>query len=192
MSTTYSSHIDLAHAYWKTHVQEGDSVIDATCGNGHDTLFLAQLVGNSGRVIGLDIQEQALKNTQLLLQENSCMQVSLHRQSHVSFPEEAYQRPISLIVYNLGYLPGGNKNITTKTDSSLESLRKSIELVEEGGLVSVTCYPGHEEGKIEEIALLDWLQTLSPLSFAICHHRWINRRQAPSLLIIKKYLNKNV
>lgn len=187
MTSSFSSHIDLAHSYWKAHVREGDCVIDATCGNGHDTLFLAQLVGSSGLVIGLDIQEQALANTKtLLLKENLYERISLHKQSHESFPEDAYLRPISLLVYNLGYLPGGNKQLTTRTATTLASLEKSLELLSSGGLLSVTCYPGHPEGETEERAVIAWMEALPPFKYAICHHRWVNRRLAPSLAIIQK------
>lgn len=191
----YSPHLTLAHNYWKEIVQSGDSVIDATCGNGHDTLFLSQIVlatSLQGYVMGIDIQKSALDNTQALLKKNlTPMQydrVHLYQQSHTSFPEETYRQTIKLIVYNLGYLPGQNKQITTQTSTTLTSVENALHLLTPGGAISITCYPGHAEGLKEETALLVWLQTLSYSTYSICHHRWINRTLSPSLILIKKYL----
>ena len=51
------------------YVAEGDTVVDGTMGNGHDTAALARLVGPEGRVLAFDVQEQALRNTTEFLRE---------------------------------------------------------------------------------------------------------------------------
>ncbi len=188
-----SPHIALAHSYWKAHLKEGQWAVDATCGNGHDTLFLAQcILGNTshGGVIGLDIQEKAIENTRLLLEQSllshQYARVHLFKQSHASFPNQVMNHSISLIVYNLGYLPKGEKQITTRTDTTLESIKEGLSLIAKGGLISITCYPGHAEGEREETALLTFAQGLSSKIYSICHHRWLNRHLSPSLIIIQK------
>lgn len=180
----FDSHLDLAHSHWEKILNKGGWAIDATCGNGHDTLCLAQLVTPDSGVIGLDIQPLALENTAALLKKNSINNVQLYLQSHEIFPRISH--PIRLIVYNLGYLPGGNKQLTTFVDTTLNSVKNGLELLSEEGVMSITCYSGHPEGEREENALIDFCKTLSPYKFNTCHHRWLNREKAPSLILIQK------
>ncbi len=179
----FSSVLELAHAYWEKILEEGDTAIDATCGNGKDTLKLASLL-TKGKVIALDIQEAALEKTKDLLSEELLTRVTLLKQSHETFPP--CQAPIKLIIYNLGYLPGGDKTLTTHTNSTLISVENAVALIADGGAVSITCYPGHEEGRKEEEALLAFLKVLDPKKWNVCHHRLINRLSAPSLIFIQK------
>jgi hypothetical protein len=187
----FQSHLDLAHAYWKQILQPGDWAIDATCGNGNDTLKLVEILGSAlGGVIGIDLQQEAIEKTHELLSsklsKESLGKVHLFTQSHASFPDIALKAPVRLIVYNLGYLPRGDKNLTTLTQTTLESVTRSLERIVPGGAISITCYPGHEEGAKEEIALLKMISSLSSDTWIACHHRFINREKAPSLLLIQK------
>lgn len=175
------SHIQLAHSYWQNHVQEDAWAIDATCGNGYDTHFLAKICEG---VISIDVQEKALESARQGAQKN----ISFFCQSHEDFPPLAYEKPISLIVYNLGYLPGGDKGLTTFTSSTLKSLERAMEILLPGGLISITCYPGHPEGACEEKALISLAEGLEAKSWNVCHHRWLNRNKAPSLLLLQKVL----
>lgn len=185
-----ANHLSFAHECWSQQVAPGDLVIDATCGNGHDTLFLAKiaLTKDSGTLFSLDIQPEAIESAKGLL--NDGLDASLMERvrfvlgSHETFPQEIVPGTIQLIVYNLGYLPGGDKAKTTMTDSTLKSIRHAQLLVKKGGMISITCYPGHEEGKKEEEAIIDMCSQLNPRQWTCCHHRWINRKSAPSLLII--------
>lgn len=188
----FNSHLDLAHRYWEKLLRAGDWAIDATCGNGQDTLKLAQ-TKDIGGVIGIDLQPEAVQKTQRLLElhltPEELSRVHLVCQSHVEFPPLATQNPIRLIVYNLGYLPGGNKQVTTMTPTTLESVRKAHDLVAPGGAVSIACYPGHPEGKEEEIALCAELSRLSPKEWNVCTHHFPNRMLSPSLIFAQKKLN---
>lgn len=183
----FQSHLDLAHQHWQKLVKAGDLVIDATCGNGHDTVFLAQL---DAKVIAMDIQPEALEKTKIylneILLETQKNNVQLIHGCHSSFPAWIEAESVKLIVYNLGYLPGGNKEATTKTATTLASLSEAQRLLLPGGVFSITCYPGHPEGALEEEALLSLASTLSPKEWSCCHHRWVNRRSSPSLLLIQK------
>jgi len=188
----FHSHLDFAHHYWKQLIQPDSLIIDATCGNGHDTLILTQLglTDESGSLYGLDIQPQAISSTQELLKKHlshlQYSRVKFFQQCHSSFPAEISPNSAHLIVYNLGYLPKGNKELTTMTTTTLLSLENAKKLLCEGGVLSITCYPGHAEGMNEEDALLNYFGTLNRNEWNCSHHRWINRQKGPSLLLIQK------
>lgn len=191
----FQSHLDLAHSYWEKFVQTGDHVIDATCGNGQDTLFLAKLCLNesSGELYAIDILPKAVELTKKNL-ENSLTSSLLSRihyipGCHSTFPEEILPESVKLVVYNLGYLPGGgDKTKTTKVETTLQSLQHALELVQKGGMISLTLYPGHPEGEREESHILTFIKNLDPLKWNCCHHQWLNRHKSPSLLLLQKNL----
>ena len=183
----FQSHLDLVKIYWKQLLKPADWAIDATCGNGKDVLFLASLIPN-GKLIGIDIQEKAIQATQDLLTRSltNTSHVQLIQQSHATFPEWIPNESIALVVYNLGYLPGGNKEIVTSTEGTLKSVQSAKELLKKGGILTITCYPGHLEGKKEESLLIEWSRSLSPKEWSVCHHQWLNRQHSPSLIVIQK------
>lgn len=188
----FRPHLHKAHSIWKEVVQQGDSVIDATCGNGNDTLILANLALTpfSGSVLAFDIQESALEMTKSKLKENVSSQmynrITFHCACHSEFSSHVMAESITLIVYNLGYLPGGDKSLTTKVETTLNSIRTALSLIKPHGLISITCYPGHEEGKKEESALLDFLRELDPKKYQCEYISWVNRPISPTLLIISR------
>ncbi|MFS8563195.1 MAG: methyltransferase domain-containing protein [Rhabdochlamydiaceae bacterium] len=170
-------HLDLAFQYWKRWLKPTDTVFDATCGNGKDTLRLASLVPQ-GKVLALDIQEDAIASARKTAPLGN---VFFYLQSHVSFPPSD---PVKLIVYNLGYLPFGDKSITTLSTTTLQSLREALRLTFWGGALSLTCYPGHPEGLIEKKAIFSFLQTLDPQEWKISFHEW--KETSPCLIWIEK------
>jgi SAM-dependent methyltransferase len=185
MEKIFSPHLNLARTYWQNHLKSSDLAIDATCGNGHDTVFLAELCS----VIAIDIQNMALQNTEsLLLRANK--KAILQRLSHAEIDTLPLPHPPRLIVYNLGYLPHGDKSITTKLESTLQAVEKSLQILAPDGALSITCYPGHEEGLREEKALEEWASTLPADKWSVCHHKWLNRTRAPSLLWISGIANQ--
>jgi predicted methyltransferase len=186
----HTAHLELAHKYWKELLRKGDGVVDATCGNGHDALILAQCIlqEGSGSLFCYDIQEEALQKTKerlsSKLEKDLVERVSFFQKCHSNFIDISC--PIKLIVYNLGYLPLGNKEVTTQTETTLKSVESALNLVEEGGALSITCYPGHAEGKKEEEALLSLLEKIPYHKYLVSHHRWLNRNLSPTLLWIQK------
>jgi methylase of polypeptide subunit release factors len=181
MNLLMKPHLAYAQAYWQKWVAPGDLVIDATVGNGHDSFFLAQLLKGQGSLTGYDIQPQAIESAKKRLEELPFLlrrNISLKLQSHVHFEE----KNAKLIVYNLGYLPGGNKTVTTLSDTTLQSLQKALLTLSADGAVSITCYPGHEEGRKEEAAIMEFLKMLPATQWSVCIHQWINRSLAPSLI----------
>lgn len=181
------THLTIAKDYWRAHLKKSDLAIDATCGNGHDTLFLSDLCS----VIGLDIQTTAIQNTEALLARHQKKAI-LHRLPHEKIDILPLPYPPSLIVYNLGYLPRGNKSITTETAKTLKSVKKSIDMLTANGALSITCYPGHDEGLREEKALEDWAASLPSDRWLVCQHKWINRTRAPSLIWVQQTLKNSL
>jgi tRNA1(Val) A37 N6-methylase TrmN6 len=177
-----SPHLILAKELWEKHVQKDDLVIDATCGNGHDTLFLAKLPLR--QLIAIDLQKEAIEATRAALEKELSpkeqRRVLLKHQSHQSFEKIEAQ----LIVYNLGYLPKGNKAITTKVETTLQSVHAATQILAPNGALSITCYPGHEEGAKEKTAILQWATNLPSDQWSVCHHEWVNRPSSPSLFWI--------
>ena len=175
--------MDLAHRYWAQLIQAGDLVVDATCGNGHDTLFLAQLVGNKGLVYAYDIQPQAIDRAKALLErEGMASRVCWKCESHENLCDILNPR---LIVFNLGYLPGSDKTIKTRVGTTLASVQHAMAILSLGGVISITAYSGHPEGAEEEAALLQWVADL-PKCWNCTFHQWPNRKQSPGLLLLQK------
>ncbi len=181
----------LAHDLISETVESGDVVIDATVGNGHDTLFLAELVGPDGRVIGFDIQQQALNDTLSRLEQIGFAQrAKLLNISHEQLLEGISQafggRCARAIMFNLCYLPGGDKQLTTRAESSLQAMRQALELLCEDAILSVIAYPGHPAGLEEATEIRRFMQTLQPpyrSELYIVEH---TRRPAPQLWVVRK------
>ncbi len=178
LSPMSKPHIIQAHTYWKNHLQPGDLAIDMTCGNGHDTLFLADL---GAQVFAFDIQEAAIAKTKQLVPSAN----TIHR-SHDELNQVELPSAPKLIVYNLGYLPGGDKSIVTLTTSTIHSLKQATTLLAQNGAISIMCYPGHDEGLVEELEVISFCKSLPSKEWTICFHQWINRPKAPSLVWLQK------
>jgi len=144
------------------HVKPGDQVIDATAGNGHDTLFLAQAVQSAGHVWALDIQQAALESTARRLSEAGVQdRVTLIQGSHAHMagllPQELAGQ-VTAIMFNLGYLPGSDKAMATATDTTLQALEAARALLAPGGILSVVAYLGHPGGREEFTRVQQWFR----------------------------------
>lgn len=178
--------IDHAHHMMQRFLRPDDVAVDATCGNGQDTLFLASLLPQ-GKLFAFDIQEVAIKRTEQKLKEAGLNQnVELLLASHYPFPQSILPGTIRLFIYNLGYLPGGNKSITTLTHTSLQSVEQALQLLQKGGAISLMLYPGHEEGAKEAAALLSFAQNLPGQCYTVFHTKITNRKLAPEHLWIQE------
>ena len=168
-------------------IQAGDAVIDATLGNGHDTVMLAELVGESGHVTGFDIQPDAVARTSALLEEKGLLgRCTLYAEGHEHLAERV-QGPVKAAVFNLGWLPGGDKSITTHWETTQTAIQAALSLLVKGGVCTVCAYPGHAAGAQERQALMDWLSTLRPQEFNVLHHRFLNAGPgAPECFVIQK------
>lgn len=177
----------LAADYLRRCVREGDTVVDATMGNGGDTLFLCGLVGETGHVIAFDVQEAAVNRTQeRLAQAGVIDRARLLLAGHETMREHV-QGPVQAVMFNLGWLPGALHAVTTKTDTTLRAVEAAVGLLAPGGVVTVCVYPGHEEGGRELAALLDYAGALSVRRFNVLHHAFLNApAHTPQLILVQK------
>ena len=178
----------LAWTILRDWIQPGDTVIDATAGNGHDTVFLAERVGRSGKVIAFDIQEAAIQASRLQVEESgSAAWVEFHRCSHARMREFAESGSVAAVMFNLGYLPGEDHELTTTSAGTLDALDAAGKLLKPGGCLSVICYPGHEGGTDEALAVETWLTTKTSDGWRLAKYAMLGtRRPAPFLLIARK------
>lgn len=154
--------LDITHRLIKSYITDDDVAVDMTMGNGYDMLFLAQ---NSKFVYGFDIQKPALENTLNLLKKHNINNTKCILDSHENILK--YVTYFKYVIYNLGYLPNGDKTITTYYQSTLDSLALVLDHIDDQGIVFLMVYPGHLEGSKESIYLDKYLETLNPHAFKI-------------------------
>lgn len=175
--------VNVARMIISHKVSAGDVVVDATMGNGNDTLFLAELVGAHGKVYGFDIQQLAVDNTIELLKEHKCLkQVKIIHAGHEQMDEYIDQK-VKLVLFNLGYLPGADKEITTRPDTSLPAIEKALSLLDDHGLVLLVIYHGHEDGRLEKIIIEDFAKKLFQKEYNVFSYDLINQANNPPILI---------
>ena len=181
--------VPLSHLFIRRFVRPGDHVIDATCGNGHDTLLLAELVGSNGRVWAFDVQPGAIEATAARLSEAGGFDtVVLVHAGHETMAEHCCG-PVNAVVFNLGYLPGGDRSVVTRPQSTLAGLGQSLAILTAGGIIAITIYPGHEGGAREQSALEARLTQLAPHSFHVWRMSQMNVPvDAPYFILIQKSL----
>ena len=190
-----SGHIPLSHTLWSQIVKKNDVVVDATCGNGHDSLFLAKLslTPTGGTVHCIDLQHEAIKATTAKLQReldnNLFQRVDFHHRNHCDFPPKILSGSVKLVVYNLGYLPGGSdKETVTTPENTIISIQNALKLLCRYGLISITCYRGHTGGPEECLAVENYLSCLEEEKWRVFSHSPLNRPMAPVLYTIFKVI----
>ncbi|MGL5822595.1 MAG: tRNA (mnm(5)s(2)U34)-methyltransferase [Sarcina sp.] len=160
-------------------IAENKIAIDATLGNGYDTDFLKE---KFEKVYSFDIQEQATN----AYEEKLNINVKVILDSHENF-DKYIKEPVDCIVYNLGYLPGANKHITTKTSSTIISIKKGLDLLKSNGIMFIAMYPGHEEGAKEKDEILKLAKKLNTKQYGVLYQEFINRpNNPPCLLVIER------
>lgn len=166
-------------------VKEGDICIDATMGNGNDTLLLSRLAGPDGQVLAFDIQEQALQAArQKLLRENAPANYTLFLESHTHMADHVKPDSVSCIVFNFGYLPGGDHSLATRSETSIQALEQSLTLLKKGGLLSLCIYSGGDSGFEERDALLTWLKKLDSHNYLVIRSDYYNRPNNPPIPVL--------
>jgi len=176
----------FSHALLKNSVVPGDHVIDATVGNGNDTVLLAQLVGQTGKVYGFDIQKEAIEATkEKLLLTGQLSQTELILDGHENMTEHLpKQEKISAAMFNLGYLPSGDKSIITKPDTTIPAIEQSLTLLRKGGLISLMIYHGHEGGKEEKEQVARFVNELPQKEYHVLQYKFVNQKNDPPYLYV--------
>lgn len=186
-----------AHQVVASALRPGDLAVDATAGNGHDTLWLARCVGPTGLVIALDVQPAALEATRRRLEPTGCSdRVRLVLQGHEQLDqllEPLAPRSPRAIMFNLGFLPGGSPDASTRAETTLPALESALRHLAPGGVLTVTLYPGHPEGLRETQAVLAWARALHPRRppgppprARVLWYRFLHSEdEGPSLLVLE-------
>lgn len=176
--------LDITHMYVEKALKNGGTAVDCTMGNGHDTLFLAERVGENGHVTAFDIQRAAIDNTAKLLDSHGLSnRVTLVHCGHEHL-DEYVNEPICAAMFNLGYLPGGNHSIATHADTTICAVEKCLELLKPGGILSIGIYYGGDSGFDEKNAVYEFLKTVDFKKYLLISHEYINRPNCPPIAVI--------
>jgi len=179
--------LHFAHHLTSRALRDGDTAIDATVGNGHDTVHLAEAVGPGGQVIGFDIQARAIARTRERLGAAGLSdRITLHTHNHarmIDLLPDLRPATVGAVMFNLGYLPGGDKSKITRPESTLRALGQSLSLVRPGGVVTVVVYTGHPGGQREAAAVEGFAASVPQDEMQIVSYRFINQRNAPPELL---------
>lgn len=167
------------------HVKVGGVAVDFTMGNGHDTLWLSRAVGDAGRVYSFDIQQQALDSTAALLSSERAENCTLILDSH-SNVKKYVEEPICVGLFNLGFLPGGDKSVTTLVETTLPAIRDGIDLLGDGGALLIAVYPGHAEGTREGEAIERMLADYDRRKICCSKFRIVNSPSSPFFFLVEK------
>lgn len=175
--------VPLAHFFLNERLKVGDRVVDATCGNGQDTLLLAELVGSAGCVWAFDVQEEALARTKERLAaaglaERVRLVLTGHERLH-----ELVTEPLQAVVFNLGYLPAGDRGVRTAAATTVVALQQAANLLAPGGITVIAVYTGHDGGE-EWTAVQAWCAALDPHAFNVWEARQLNRSPAAPFVVV--------
>ncbi len=179
--------LPFARRLLKIAVGDGDIAVDATIGNGHDTAFLAELVGQKGKVYGFDIQVEAIESTKSRLQDNGLTDNAVlfhtgHEHILASIPTDHFGK-ISGAIFNLGYLPGGDKSIVTRSATTISALNQLLEIMAPEGIIILVVYHGHQDGDHERDALLQYVKELDQKKAHVLQYQFINQINFPPFII---------
>lgn len=175
--------LSIAHRFIKEHARPGQFWVDGTAGRGYDTAFLCELVGSEGRVLSFDIQQEALESTKALLAERGLYWAHLICDSHSNMDQYLQPGEADGMVFNFGYLPGGDHRICTKGETSIAAIEKGLSLLRTGGVMSLCIYYGGDSGFEEKDALLKYLKTIDSKRFTVLLTDFYNRPNCPPMAV---------
>ena len=177
--------LEMAHDFLAEVVTKEDIVVDATMGNGHDTLFLAKL---AKQVYAFDIQEQALEKTQERLDQARMTNAQLILQGHETLDQFVTEAKAG--IFNLGYLPSADKSVITRPQTTIEALEKLCGLLVKGGRIAIMIYYGHDGGDLERDAVLDFVSQLNQQEYTATIYRTLNQINNPPFLVMIEKLER--
>lgn len=155
-----------------------ECAVDFTCGNGYDTQFLST---QFHKVFAFDIQKCAIENTKKRCNsENVECILDSHANAHKYIPS------FHAGIFNCGYLPHGDENITTSSNTVIPSLENVLPLLEVKGRIVIVLYPGFEAGNKEAMEVEKYVTSLSGKIYDVCKIQVLNRNNVPYILMIEK------
>lgn len=172
---------DFCHRFLRDYIMEGDCCLDATAGNGNDTEFLCRMAGPSGRVYAFDIQKEALEHTRLRLEDAGLLERAVLIEAGHEHMQDYIKEQVSAIVFNFGYLPGGDHQIATRSETSIAAVRQGMELLKPDGVMSLCIYSGGDTGYEERNVLLEFLKELDTRKWLVIVNSFYNRKNDPPL-----------
>lgn len=182
--------LDLHKQFILTHLHEGDVCVDFTMGNGHDTEFLSKTVGESGHVYAFDIQPSAVESTTKRLREVGCPEnYTLICDSHHNV-KKYVTGPIKAGMFNLGWLPGGDKTITTMRETTMPAIEAAIDLLGEDAILNIAVYPGHPEGDAEGKMIEEYISGISRFKVCATKVKIVNSETSPYFFMIETKAKK--
>lgn len=168
-------------------VNSGDIVVDATVGNGYDTTFLAELVGETGHVFGFDIQEEAIIASKGRLKQHDMLdRVTIFHSGHehlLQLIPTNFHCKISGAIFNLGYLPGSDKTIVTKPETTIAAIHQLLEIMTSEGIIVLVIYHGHKGGAEERDSLLGYCRQIDQKTAHVLQYQFINQQNSPAFII---------
>jgi SAM-dependent methyltransferase len=177
--------LHYAHYLLEATLEKNETVIDATCGNGNDTLFLSNVVGDNGHVFAFDIQTEAIQATRQKLIENGKTNVTVIHDSHANLKKYLPSNDILLggAVFNLGYLPRSDKTVITKAESTIKAIDTILHFLKPNGIIVLVVYHGHKGGKEEKKAILKHVIRLNQRRYHVLQYGFINQKNNPPFII---------
>ena len=173
---------DWVHSVLASSIEEGDFCIDATAGKGKDTLFLAEQTGKTGKVLAFDIQKEAIEQAEKLIENHGFSdRVEFILNGHEHMDEYADKESAAVILFNLGYLPGGDHSLATKESTTLEAAKKGLTILKKQGVMCICIYSGGDSGFSEKEAVLSWAETLPAKEYDVISCPFINKPNNPPL-----------
>lgn len=171
----------FCHNFVENYIEEGDICIDATAGNGNDTEFLCKMVGATGKVYAFDIQAAAIENTKERLQEAGLLErAELILDGHEKMCSYV-SCEVSAVLFNFGYLPGGDHRISTKSSTSIAAMEQALSLLKKGGVMNLCIYSGKDTGYEEKEQILSYLRDLDSKKWLVIVSSYFNRKNDPPI-----------
>lgn len=187
--------LQYAQTLLKSAVGDGDIAVDATAGNGHDTLFLAELVGDDGFVYAFDVQKQAVDATLHRLLDHALEHRALVLNDGHENVTKYVDKPVSGAIFNLGYLPGSDHEVITRPNTTIQALESLLKLLKIGGIIVLVIYHGHEGGKEERDEVIRFVSGLPQKYIHVLRYEFLNQKNDPPFIIalekVKEYPRKS-
>ncbi|HWR39408.1 MAG TPA: class I SAM-dependent methyltransferase [Patescibacteria group bacterium] len=179
--------VEMSHRFIEPLLAQATLLVDATAGNGNDTLFLARMASDNAKIWAFDVQSAAIEKTRALLVKHDVLsKVTLVAESHEMLAAHVLGG-IDAVMFNLGYLPGASRNIITRPQSTTAALKFALKQLNPGGRITIVAYPGFLEGAQEETEITRFLATLDQLHFTVASWSMLNQRnQPPRLYVVEK------